>query len=164
MNGLLSVVFSCAFAVQMQGKTSFARCVLSLDAVADGTDAGRTRGVDMTVLPAVRRRARGRGGGAPPSCSVTMLDFGGHVEYASVQSAFVTSGCVIVVVVNVAAVVEEPRRCLDEVSSWVESAVCNSGDGRGTSGLVCVLGTHLDEVRRRGRSCVLVWWCSLHVT
>ena len=97
-------------------------------------------------MPNVQRRAKDGERRLPP-VTVSVLDFGGHVEYASMQAAFLTSGCVAVLTMSVRRVLETPGQCHAEVQSWVASVASRLDSLLDVT--FCVMGTHVDEVCAR---------------
>jgi hypothetical protein len=127
---------------ERQGKTSFVRALFG---EALPRDCDRTVGVEIRHMSDVDRGVSSTGAKLPP-CAVTLFDFGGHVEYYSLQRSFLVHDCVNVVTVNLADVASSDGgvrdRALRGVGWWLE-ALC-AGD---VGGVVALLGTHLDEVR-----------------
>ncbi len=126
---------------ERQGKTSFVRALFG---EALPRDCDRTVGVEIRHMSDVDRGVSSTGAKLP-ACAVTLFDFGGHVEYYSLQRSFLVHDCVHVVTVNLADVASSDAgvrdRALRGVGWWLE-ALC-AGD---VGGVVSLLGTHLDEV------------------
>jgi GTPase SAR1 family protein len=118
-----------------QGKTSFVRALVGEPLP---TETQRTVGVEIRHLSNVDR------GAARPRCAFTLFDFGGHVEYYSLQCSLLSDDCVHVVVVNLAEVVAEATqaRALGGVTAWLDGLSAS-----GVTGVVSLLGTHLDRVK-----------------
>jgi hypothetical protein len=126
---------------ERQGKTSFVRALFG---EALPRDCDRTVGVELRHMSDVDRGVSSTGAKLPP-CAVTLFDFGGHVEYYSLQRGFLVRDCVHVVTVNLADVASTDgdlrARALRGVRWWLEAlSACDVG------GVVALLGTHLDEV------------------
>jgi GTPase SAR1 family protein len=126
---------------ERQGKTSFVRALFG---EALPRDCDRTVGVEIRHMSDVDRGVSSTGAKLPP-CEVTLFDFGGHVEYYSLQRSFLVHDCVHVVTVNLADITSSDvvvrERALRGVRWWLE-ALC----ARDVGGVVALLGTHLDEV------------------
>jgi hypothetical protein len=86
---------------ERQGKTSFVRALFGETLPRD---CDRTVGVEIRHMSDVDRGVSSTGAKLPP-CAVTLFDFGGHVEYFSLQRSFLVHDCVHVVTVNLADVV-----------------------------------------------------------
>jgi hypothetical protein len=135
---------------ERQGKTSFVRALFGETLPRD---CDRTVGVEIRHMSDVDRGVSSTGARLPP-CAVTLFDFGGHVEYFSLQCSFLVHDCVHVVTVNLAGVASSDAgvrcRALRGVRWWLE-ALCTGAAG----GVVALLGTHLDEVSgvERDSSC-----------
>jgi hypothetical protein len=126
---------------ERQGKTSFVRALFG---ETMPRDCDRTVGVEIRHMSDVDRGVSSTGAKLPP-CAVTLFDFGGHVEYFSLQRSFLVHDCVHVVTVNLADVASSDagvrQRALHGIGWWLE-ALC----ARDVGGVVALLGTHLDEV------------------
>jgi hypothetical protein len=130
---------------ERQGKTSFVRALFS---EALPRDCDRTVGVEIRHMSDVDRGVSSTGAKLPP-CAVTLFDFGGHVEYYSLQRSFLVHDCVHVVTMNLADVASSDagvrQRVLRGVGWWLE-VLCS----RDVGGVVALLGTHLDKVSGAG--------------
>jgi hypothetical protein len=127
---------------ERQGKTSFVRALFG-ETLPRKCD--RTVGVEIRHMSDVYRGVSSTGAKLPP-CAVTLFDFGGHVEYFSLQRSFLVHDCVHVVTVNLADVASSDasvRDCALHGIGWWLEALCS----RDVGGVVALLGTHLDEVR-----------------
>ena len=146
------------------GKTSFMRAGFGEGAVEEEGEEGRTQGLTIRLLR-VERELRGGGeeeeeeeakeedgDDSSPPMWVVWNDFGGHEQYYSIQTEFLSSDCVMVMTLNLKKAKDDIGGNIDEMERWLDGVACTLG--RDSSAALVILGTHLDEVRRLLIVCV----------
>lgn len=93
----------------------------------------RTRGVDVHIeQPCQPHKSK--------EIRFVFWDFAGHGDYFSTHSLFLSSGALLLLVIDLARFVEDPQSRSDSIHMWLDKAVCTI-----PGAVVQIVATHIDE-------------------